>query len=107
MIRCGNTSETRVRYLFSIGDWDMNGRRTSKKKTSSLKLIEQTHDQVSGETESEARTLVNHLLEQLKLADAHPRVIEAAEKLGHFTLSGARTMDSMVAYGNGGYTMVS
>jgi hypothetical protein len=87
----------------------MNGQRTSKKKTSSLKLklIDQAHDQVSGETESEARALVNHLLEQLKLTDADPRVIEAAEKLGQFTVSGARTMDSMVAYGNGGYTMVS
>jgi hypothetical protein len=88
----------------------MNGRRTSKKKTTSpeLKLvIEQGNDGVAGETESEARTLVNQLLEQLKLADADPRVIEAAEKLGHFTLSGARTMDSMVAYGNGGYTMLA
>jgi hypothetical protein len=87
----------------------MNGSRANKKKSRPNKslLIEQMKDRPSGGSESEARMLVERLLEELKVAEAHPRLIEAAEKLGHFTLSGARTMDSMVVYGNGGFTMLS
>jgi len=95
----------------------MRGRRTTKRNSTSLSpnLIERMQGEPSGNNESEARSLLAKLLDALRVAvnEADPsgaaemRLAAAVEELGHFTLAGARTMDSMVAYGNGGYTMQS
>lgn len=92
----------------------MKGRSTTKKKASRRpNLAERLQGEPSGYNEIEARSLVTQLLDALRVAanDSDPsgtaemRLVAAVEELGHFTLTGARTMDSMVAYGNGGYTM--
>jgi hypothetical protein len=93
----------------------VKGHTTTRNKRKSLgpKLVESMQGEPSGTNEMEARSLVTQLLDALQVAanDSSPsgaaemRLVAAIEELGHFTLAGARTMDSMVAYGNGGYTM--
>jgi hypothetical protein len=92
----------------------MKGTKARKRTSTSDSptLIDRLKAEPLGITEIEARSLLTQLLDAIQVAakrsgaqdSVDVNLAKVVERLGHFTLSGARAMDSWVAaaYGNGG-----